>query len=200
MKNVKCVVVGDGAVGKTCTLISYSQNAFPGDYVPTVFDNYSCNVMAGASKSVPVHLSLWDTAGQEDYAALRPLSYPCTDVFMMCFSVISRVSMSNVRASWYPELAHYAPDTPIVLCGLKTDLRTHPKLLKRLEARHETPITKEEGEELAEELGCHGYAECSSLTQDGLHDMFLLAIDAALNPKPKKKSGKSKRDAGCSLL
>jgi len=81
-KSIKLVVVGDGAVGKTCLLISYANGKFPEDYVPTVFDNYVVTLHINED---PVELGLWDTAGQEEYDRLRPLSYANTDVFLMCF-------------------------------------------------------------------------------------------------------------------
>ena len=46
----------------------------------------------------PISLGLWDTAGQEDYDRLRPLSYPQTDVFLICFTIVSPPSFDNVKA------------------------------------------------------------------------------------------------------
>ncbi|KAL6606938.1 hypothetical protein ACP70R_042591 [Stipagrostis hirtigluma subsp. patula] len=115
---IKCVTVGDGAVGKTCMLICYTSNKFPTDYIPTVFDNFSANVVVDGTT---VNLGLWDTAGQEDYNRLRPLSYRGADVFVLAFSLVSRASYENVMKKWLPELQHYAPGVPIVLAGTKLE-------------------------------------------------------------------------------
>lgn len=146
MQAVKFVVVGDGAVGKTCVLVSYSSNAFPYDYIPTVFDKYplyfhrvqkfllllSTYAVNTIVDNKIYNLGLWDTAGQEDYDRLRPLSYPQTDVFLLCFSVISQNSFNNIRDKWYPEVRHYCPDTPVVVVATKTDYRTDKQAMAEL--------------------------------------------------------------------
>jgi Ras-related C3 botulinum toxin substrate 1 len=142
MQAIKCVVVGDGAVGKTCLLISYTTNAFPGEYIPTVFDNYSANVMVDGKA---INLGLWDTAGQEDYDRLRPLSYPQTDVFLIAFSVVNPASYENVKQKWHPEIKHHCPNVPIVLCGTKLDLRDDAATIQRLQEKKMSPISHEQG-------------------------------------------------------
>ncbi|OIR59049.1 MAG: Ras-related small GTPase, Rho type [Amphiamblys sp. WSBS2006] len=183
-RSVKIVVVGDGAVGKTCLLISYTTNTFPEDYVPTVFDNYSAEIEIDET---PVVLALWDTAGQEDYDRLRPLSYPDTDVFCICFSVVSEVSFENVRAKWVPEIHEHCPDARILLVGTKLDLREGG-----------SGVPYERGVELAAEIHAAEYLECSALTQTGLRAVFDNAIRTALVPSEEpEKRGFCRRLFGC---
>ncbi|PAA59615.1 hypothetical protein BOX15_Mlig011847g2, partial [Macrostomum lignano] len=197
MQAVKCVVVGDGDVGKTCLLMSYSENAFPAEYTPTVFDNYSTNIVID---SKPVCLGLWDTAGQEDYDRLRPLSYPKTDIFLICFSLVNPHSRDNVLAKWYPELQHHCGNAPIILVGTKSDLRTDPDKLKELERFGQKPVSTEEGRRLAHEIRAEAYMECSAKLNMGLKELFEEAVMCVLKMRKKRSQPRRRFSGFCSVL
>ncbi|XP_038679088.1 rac-like GTP-binding protein 3 isoform X2 [Tripterygium wilfordii] len=144
-----------------------------------------------------VNLGLWDTAGQEDYNRLRPLSYRGADVFVLAFSLVSRASYENIFKKWIPELQHYAPGAPIVLVGTKLDLREdkhyltdHPGL---------EPVTPAQGEELRKHIGALYYIECSSKTQQNVKAVFDAAIKVVIKPPQKQKEKKKQPRRGCTL-
>jgi len=183
-RQIKCVCAGDGTVGKTCMLISYTTDSFPVEYVPTVFDNYSAQMMVDEQA---VNLGLWDTAGQEDYDRLRPLSYPQTDVFILCFSIVAPVSFDNIVSKWIPEIRHHCPDAPILLIGTKLDLRDDPETLRSLAVDGKAPISRSQAQKMANKIRAVRYLECSALTQQGLKQVFDEAVRAVISPKPVRK-------------
>ncbi|KAF8339821.1 small GTPase superfamily, partial [Cantharellus anzutake] len=136
---MKLVIVGDGACGKTCLLIVFSKGIFPEVHVPTVFENYVADVEVDGKH---VELALWDTAGQEDYDRIRPLSYPDSHVILICFAIDSPDSLDNVQEKWIFEVMHFCAGLPIILVGCKKDLRRDPYELQKTSQR---PVTPEEG-------------------------------------------------------
>lgn len=172
MENVKCVIVGDGATGKSCLLIAHTTGSFPGDYVPTVFDNYSSNTMHNGQ---PTTVAFWDTAGQEDYDRLRPLCYPQTDVFLCCFASNHPGSFRNVTTKWLPELRHHCPDTPILLVANKVDLTNDDN----------DKSYRERAQDMVRQHNLYGYYETSALTLKGVSECVEAALNAALAQKSR---------------
>ena len=178
----KLVIVGDGACGKTCLLIVFSKDQFPEVYVPTVFENYVADIVVD---NKTVELALWDTAGQEDYDRLRPLSYPDTDVILMCFSIDSPDSLENIPEKWTPEVRHFCPNVPIILVGNKKDLRNDENTKHELAKMKQEPVRTEQGRDICDKINAHCYMECSAKTKENVRDVFYQATQAALE-KPKK--------------
>ena len=125
-----------------------------------------------------IDLGLWDTAGQEDYDRLRPLSYPDTDVVLMVFSVDNRTSLDNIREKWVGEVRHFCPTAPIVLVGNKTDLRMDTATLERLDRAREEVVGEDEGEKMADKIKAVAYRECSAKTREGVREVFETAVRA----------------------
>ncbi|KAF7188727.1 GTP-binding protein rho2 [Pseudocercospora fuligena] len=187
----KLVIIGDGACGKTSLLSVFTLGYFPTRYVPTVFENYVTDCRVDGKS---VQLALWDTAGQEDYERLRPLAYSQAHVILIAFSVSSPDSLHNITTKWHPEVLERCPNVPIILVGLKKDLRDDPVAQEEMRKRSEKFLTFEEGEEVRKRMSAKKYLECSSLTGEGVDDVFEAATRQSL------LSGDRKESSGCCVI
>jgi len=173
----KLVIIGDGACGKTSLLSVFTLGYFPTRYVPTVFESYVTDCRVDGKS---VQLALWDTAGQEDYERLRPLAYAKANVILIGFAVDSPDSFENVKAKWAEEARERCPGIPLILVGLKKDLREDPVAIDEMRRRSQRFVGPKEGNDMKELIGARRYLECSSLTGEGVDDVFEAATRAAL--------------------
>ncbi|KAM9178677.1 rho-related GTP-binding protein RhoF [Mergus octosetaceus] len=194
-KEVKVVIVGDGGCGKTSLLMVYAKGAFPEQYAPSVFEKYTTSVTIGKKEVV---LNLYDTAGQEDYDRLRPLSYQNTNVVLICYDVMNPTSYDNVAVKWYPEVNHFCRGVPLVLIGCKTDLRKDREQLRKLRASKQEPITYNQGEAACQEINAEVYLECSAKCRENIEKVFKEATTIALSAM--KKAKRQKKQRVCSVL
>ncbi|KAF4971015.1 hypothetical protein FZEAL_9937 [Fusarium zealandicum] len=165
----------------------FSKGTFPEVYVPTVFENYVADVEVDGKH---VELALWDTAGQEDYDRLRPLSYPDSHVILICFAVDSPDSLDNVQEKWISEVLHFCQGLPIILVGCKKDLRYDQKTIEELRKTSQKPVSPEEGEDVRKKISAYKYLECSAKTNEGVREVFEHATRAALLSRTTRKPHK----------
>uniref|UniRef100_A0A8C0WSE2 Rho-related GTP-binding protein RhoV n=1 Tax=Castor canadensis TaxID=51338 RepID=A0A8C0WSE2_CASCN len=166
---IKCVLVGDGAVGKSSLIVSYTCNGYPACYRPTALDTFSVQVLVDGA---PVRIELWDTAGQEDFDRLRSLCYPDTDVFLACFSVVQPSSFQNITEKWLPEIRTHNPQAPVLLVGTQADLRTMSIVLIQLRPGPEGPVPQPQAQGLAEKIRACCYLECSAIEHKKFFCLF----------------------------
>ncbi|KAK4693191.1 hypothetical protein P7C70_g8976, partial [Phenoliferia sp. Uapishka_3] len=155
------------------------------------------NIPYGADKLV--EFALWDTAGQEEYDRLRPLSYPETDVLLVCFALDYPTSLDNVVDKWYPEISHFCEGVPLLLIGTKSDLRTDRTALDLLRAQGREPITFAQGSAVARSMGAR-YFEVSSKTGEGVAGVFDAALREGMRGTTLASVVGMKRKARCGIL
>jgi Ras family protein A len=121
---------------------------------------------------------------------------------------------------WYPEVLHFCPTTPLMLLGLKSDLRNKKNCIELLKTQGLTPVTPDQGEVVAKKMGAL-YMECSSKEQDGVEEIFDMAVTMAVGDEYKSPAesnrdtamssasgrnpafptgGKKKKRSGCKIL
>lgn len=146
-----------------------------------------------------MHMSLCDTAGQEDYNALRPLNYPGTDIFVLCYSVVEPAGFENLKARWLAELRKHAPGAPFVLVATKCDLRDDPVTRAKLAHAGKRAVTREEGVAAQVEMGAVAFMESSAKTMEGVDEVFKQVFATALarwQSRDAERGGASVAGAG----
>lgn len=198
MRSIKCVIIGDGCIGKTEMVMGFANNTFSSEYVSTIFDYYSTNCSLNDKN---ISMQLWDTSGQEEYARFRPLCYSEADIFIICFSLVSPYSYENVEYNWIQELKQHNPDVPYILVGLKSDLRDDfHKMNDEFRAKGYSPISSIQGLDLMRKIGAHEYIECSAKNPSSLQNVFKSAATIVLQHNIVDQQNANNFAENCCLL
>ncbi|KAJ1962912.1 GTP-binding protein Rho1 [Dipsacomyces acuminosporus] len=194
----KLVVVGDGGCGKTCLLHVYREGEFPPNdqYIPTIFEEWVAELKIDGRA---IELALWDTAGQEDYDNVRYPCYNMANVIVICFSVDSPDSLENVQEKWIGEVLEYAPGVPVLLVGLKEDLRRDEQIINQLSKDGQMPTTREQALQVAKAIGAHLYLECSAKENRGVREIFDAAVRSTLRPQGTRLN-RSQEESSCCII
>ncbi|XP_063714810.1 uncharacterized protein LOC134842414 [Symsagittifera roscoffensis] len=179
---IKVVIVGDGTCGKTSLLHRLKTNEFPQTYIPTVFENFVWETVLESGQLVDLHL--FDTAGQEDYDRIRPLSYQEAEIVMFCYDIGRPETFNDVSSKWVKEIDYYLhQQRPLkFLVGLKSDLRDMDDPMSSpatgvsdFSTTTEPPpplVTPEQAEEVASKKFFEHWGDCSAKTGSNVQDTF----------------------------
>lgn len=185
----KLVVVGGGGVGKSALTIQFIQSYFVTDYDPTIEDSYTkqCLVDGVAAK-----LDILDTAGQEEFSAMREQYMRTGEGFLLVFSVTDRNSFNEI-IKFYNQILRVKDreEFPMILVGNKADLE------------HKKVISAEEGLELGRHLGL-SYIETSAKNRMNIdaafHELVRIIRKFQLEERPPIVEVSSKKRLSCILL
>ncbi|BHF71640.1 hypothetical protein SprV_0401470000 [Sparganum proliferum] len=167
----KVVVVGDANCGKASLLSVFVYGSFPEVSNGVPFEDCHASLEVGAEE---VHLALWNTSGQEEYHRLRPVSYLDADVCIICFSIDNHSTLEAASERWAKEVRRFCPQVPLILVGMKSDLRHSTE-------RQSGPalVSEAEGKATASHIGAFAYIECSARLSQHVREVFELAVMAS---------------------
>ena len=181
MTDYKLVVVGDGGVGKSALTIQLIQNHFVDEYDPTIEDSYRKQVVIDKETCL---LDILDTAGQEEYSAMRDQYMRTGEGFLLVFAVNNQRSFEDI-ARYREQIKRVkdADEVPLVLVGNKCDLPSKT-------------VDCEEAKELAKSYNIP-FVETSAKTRMGVDDAFFTLVREIRKDKERRRSSEEKSVNGC---
>jgi len=180
MTEYKLVIVGGGGVGKSALTIQLIQNHFIDEYDPTIEDSYRKQVTIDDETCL---LDILDTAGQEEYSAMRDQYMRTGQGFILVYAITSRTSFDEI-ASFREQILRVKDKdkVPMVLVGNKCDLET------------ERQVTTGEGQDLAKSFGCP-FFESSAKLRINVEETFYQLV-REIRKESKADDGGKKKKAG----
>ena len=166
---IKCMIVGDTGVGKTCALEMFTNKNILSEISPTV--NLMKYQTEMAIDNETVSLEIWDTPGEDSFKSIRKSCYPLTDVVLLVFSMVNRQSLDNVKLKLFLEVKDETKNVPIVLAGMQKDkisVEQFKAPLDGINLSMESYIKKVK----TDVIRPIGYHECSTTKNQGLEELF----------------------------
>jgi len=186
LREFKIVVLGSGGVGKSALTVQFVQGIFVEKYDPTIEDSYRKQVEVDGQQCM---LEILDTAGTEQFTAMRDLYMKNGQGFVLVYSIIAQSTFNDL-----PDLREQilrvkdCDDVPMVLVGNKCDLAD------------QRMITTDQGEELARKFGGCAFLEASAKNKINVEQIFYDLIRQINRKNPVGPSKEKKKSGGCVLL
>ncbi|ELA47964.1 small GTP-binding protein domain [Vavraia culicis subsp. floridensis] len=180
----KVTMIGSGQAGKTSILLRLIDDTFNKDCEPTIFENKMITIVV---EQIPISLHIWDTAGQEDFNSIIPLTYESTEIAIICYSVDDSYSYEAVTEKWENEVRYYSENVEIVLVATKTDLRSDGRV---------SCLENEDGKRLAKQINAIAFFECSAKDSIGVSEIFNFVAKHIYAKKVVEQPAKNKKKKG----
>ena len=179
-KLYRIVLIGDVGVGKTSLLLTYLNENFPVDYIPSINDTF---IEKQSFHNKLYEIEVVDTLGKINLDFDKWVEkYSNADLYFLCFSVIDPVSLDNIH-KWIEEIDSREYDPKYLLIGLKIDLRTNDSIINSLRQQNLQTVTSEQAYEKAKEINAVDYLECSALNGIGIQSIFNVGFDQIIQPE-----------------
>lgn len=178
MREYKIVVLGSGGVGKSALTVQFVQGIFVEKYDPTIEDSYRKQVEVDGQQCM---LEILDTAGTEQFTAMRDLYMKNGQGFVLVYSITAQSTFNDLQDLREQILrVKDKDDVPMVLVGNKTDLEA------------ERVVGKEQGQNLARHFNC-AFMETSAKAKIHVNDVFYDLVRQINKKSPKKDVPKTKK-------
>ena len=168
--HIKCVLLGEMAVGKSSLISRFVSNTYKSDFASTLAAYCSKKQVNYEKYNKKINYEIWDTAGQEKFRSLTKIFYKDARVAILVYDITRKDTFEALKNYWYKEVRDNSPSNVIiVIVGNKSDLYEYEE------------INEEEAKEFAESVNAI-YQQTSAAQNSGINELFNMVGLKILNP------------------